>query len=372
MPSNPSSPNVTAISRGNVPSSYHCAMLGLMVSSTRRRTLARTARSSSLSRWSTSSSSSGPTGTGVMAVLQRRGSQLREVYPIFTMTLVTDRVEGAHRSDGAMHITDLRARVHTSLPRQHGEGLWADHRRDQTVVELLADQTVAAATNQLAHHQRLERAVHNQVAVALLADPVVVVVDAVSVVRQGREPKQQSLVGGEGQRGPAGRRLRFVPERSRSWGEAGSRGAVDGVVVVDDADPAALGVLVADRDERERPGAALFLRGRGDPRGSGGGLAEDQRRVRADQATGEHPLPARSGRGRNTEGWVSVTTKVGMGTLLQQVDPVPQWGQLIGGDVGAEQVRQGLRRLRDDQLRPHHSLGVRARCAHVRGPPIHA
>src|SRR5674476_488284 len=340
MPSNPSSPNVTAISRGNVPSSYHCAMLGLMVSSTRRRTLARTARSSSLSRWSTSSSSSGPTGTGVMPVLQRRGSQLREVYPIFTMTLVTDRVEGAHRSDGAMHITDLRARVHPGFPCQHGEGLWADHRRDQTVVELLADQTVAAATNQLAHHQRLERAVHNQVAVALLADPVVVVVDAVSVVGQGREPKQQRLVGSERQSGLAGRRLRLVPERSRSWGDVGSRGAVDDVVVVDDADSAALGVLVADRDERERPGAALFLLGCGDIRGSGGWHAEHQRRVRADPATGEHPLPAGSGRGRDTEGWVSVRTEVGVGALLQQVDPVPQRGQLIGGDVGAEQRRE--------------------------------
>src|SRR5680860_1542656 len=251
----------------------------------------------------------------------------REVYPIFTVTLVIDRADGADganradRRDSAVHVTDLPARVHPGFPCQNGEGLRADHRRDQTVVELLADQTVAATANQLAHHQRLERAMHHKVAVALFADPVVVVVDAVSVVGQGREPKQQRLVGSERQSGLAGRRLRLFPQSSRSWGEAGSRGAVDDVVVVDDGDPAALGVLVADGDECERPGAALFLRGRRDPRGSRGGPAEDQGRMCADPATGEHPLPARSGRGGDTDGWVSVTAKVGVGPLLQQVDP---------------------------------------------------
>jgi len=67
----------------------------------------------------------------------------------------------------------------------------------------------------------------------------VVVVDAVSVVGQGREPKQKRLVGGELQRGLAGRLLRLVLERARLPGEAGPAGVVDDVILVDDADPTA-------------------------------------------------------------------------------------------------------------------------------------
>src|SRR4051812_3360477 len=122
------------------------------------------------------------------------------VDPPTTATSVVDAVtvsalrEGAHGGDGSVGVACLGSALQPVRAGDYRDGLRLGQWGDEAVAEGPAQQIDALAAEMLAHHERQQGPVDDETVVSLPPAPVQVVVDAVRVVGQRREPEQQPLV----------------------------------------------------------------------------------------------------------------------------------------------------------------------------------